>query len=1546
MLNFEELRTFNGGYVTDLVDSAEFKETYQKAVNGRLYSNNGTLAFCSVKGTKHVLNDPNIVKYLGYYAFKDELIVFVKSNKKITGTSDDGGLGTTVVNLVANNFSKVVPTPNTTITNVDSIEQNTTETITVIPPPPPVSSEIDFELNYSCVDDVAEEIDFTEYYQTDDTVPNLLSCLVTAGDTVIPQNNALYTDAIISISYDENGNLQERYLWVGYQNWDIKGKITTDGVFENEFYKRIYYTDVINPLRVVNIKDFNLPSKKGNEFDTLLKTTLLQPEIVSVQDGGELKSMKVLYVQRQISENGQVTEFSPSSFFASTYPEDSAISFRGGNVSEATGKSITVKVNIIDINIAQEVQVVAIEFEASGTPTAIRDLGRKPIGTVVEFTHFGNEGLFSSSLTLSDILTTKNTWKYAHDLSSKKNKLVVAGLRNDPVPSIISNMEYLFPLHSWNASGGTHDCLMNPKPWEFRYIDPSYEGKMIYVKRKLYRTIKVIGNFVLTFKNKATGQSFTREIFDSSNIYVDYTSIITDWLLDLESTEPLFNAYFPNLNVEALGEGLFMKPIDDSIITDFANYVFEVNTTQYIEDFENDTQFLPITVDVNNLVHGAVSAGFNEGNGIRVSYKVHKDEILRKATEPYRGTGKLVDYFTPSMKKGFFKGELYRLAFQAYDKDSVRLFSIPLGDIMIPEIGDMQTSIDDNGNSIITTTAYVNQEVNGSILYGVRVTLKIEVRLDCSLQDKLSMYQLLYVERNEDNRTILCQGISAPLNRVHTTHHPQHGMPTGVTNKWNLPYGGGPAYEDVGLHNFDIKGENYQTTGTDGGDRVISHRGLMYFDSPDIYYNKISTKYMNSVMVDIVGKLNTDHTADVIMESGEFLPSFGFGYGQEIYPKFSRKILHAQMNILDRPSINNKGRDSSTIFTTFVNFSVFARFTHYKKTHNIKKFTTMNRGETKSGSALDLQNDLHNGTFYLPNPSWYFGHYQRNWQIDDTGDANSQIFNYAIGSSGYPTIFLTTNDNLFTREFCGAALPGVSSQIRLGGTGYPVYDTIPLVNMFRNNRESVFGGRSRQNYSNNTYIPLSRTIPVRNDNNGTQFFEVEGDTYITLNMRTKNDHSDEIPWSSTTINNGGNTKSDYSDVETIQQHSAWTYGVVLETQVEPKLHYDYEFYRQSGIFNFSKTRNERINTCYFQENTFKKYIPKPFKFKDEPNMDNIVCTSEVKLSGEFFDAWTIFPVNNFYELEKNKGAVTNLAKQEEEIYAIQEHQTSLLYINRDELVNTASGSPIGVQQGSGAAISGHKVVSNFGTSIRRAVAETDKGFCFMDERKKEFVKMTTGMLLTNNLHLEWHALFSADPIIDTEAYHDEKYKETNIRIRTKSGAFYTLSYNEVMTKFNGDIKFNPDIFMKFDEKVFAPKSIVKGGVDNNNDLHELNEGMFLNFFDVQNTMKIGIIVNAQPNMVKIFKHFECTTNIGYHIKNIKARTSLDQTRTILASHDWYKIREGQHSVPLRNDTIDPTSIEMDDLRGKYIYLEAEIESINNTKIDIFAIVTHLRKSYI
>lgn len=116
--------------------------------------------------------------------------------------------------------------------------------------------------------------------------------------------------------------------------------------------------------------------------------------------------------------------------------------------------------------------------------------------------------------------------------------------------------------------------------------------------------------------------------------------------------------------------------------------------------------------------------------------------------------------------RGYQRGEFYRFGIVFYDKNGASSFAKFLGDIKIPEIYDA-----DQDMSLITSTIANN---NTSSLPNLKrfyieanvVYLKWNITLPTALEDRISAYSIVRVDRPEEDKTILGQGILNPLHDI------------------------------------------------------------------------------------------------------------------------------------------------------------------------------------------------------------------------------------------------------------------------------------------------------------------------------------------------------------------------------------------------------------------------------------------------------------------------------------------------------------------------------------------------------------------------------------------------------------------------------------------------------------------------------------------------------------------------------------------------------------------------------------------------------------
>jgi hypothetical protein len=1456
-LNNEELHLFFEGMKSSRAQHAEENKSFENGVNGRLHSRNGKLSFSSIKGTIEVYNNPLIVKYLGYFSFADELVLLVKYAAKIVGEN-------IIVNnesIFGENISIDIAFGDTTFNFSDELTINANEEITTTSIPL-LSTEETPLLNNFTEEVVNEIIDLSYYYSLGGVdVPNFEIC-ETGGIADAPEYNQEYSDAIIVLKKELDKTLTPRVSWIGHLNWDINRKINTVGIYENNYYKRVYLTDNINPLRVFNLKDNSLQFRQAEEFDINQKAVLLQPYISEITDEGAVKAMSVQYAYLLITENGQATSFSPYSEIKLIVKEDSDYLFQGGDIDETTTKAIRVKCPVIS-TLYKEIQCVAIEYKANTIPTAIRNLGKKDVSEIVEFIHTGNEAEFTENITLEDLIETNNIWTYCNDITTKRNILIAAGLRNVPYALQEKYVEDLFLFKGWDVNGNTHNSLINPEPQTYDHFDPTNTEDSLYLKKQLFTRFLFFGNATLTLKNKNIENSEESISFiSSSDQYIDYIDEIFEWLNGLDLTN------FPNLLITRVNNSILFSPIDSVIETDLSDYIFESSISQVIIDFQNEWTLLEPTVDLNKLIHGAQSYGFNKGAGVRISFKEEKEPILKASPELYEN-GPVLDLQTPVLKKTFVKDEIYRMSIQFF-KNGSPLFATVLGDIKTPGIGDFKKYLNVSGDVVIDNiNLHTNQsevsttDADGNItlmLYAHRIKMEVEVRIPCDFKKSVDSFQIQYVERTEKNRTILAQGISAPLVRLASWRNPSQASTNyapNVNGKWGLPFNGGPLYALHGLNEvYDDPeyGENWDKMNVFPNDwddngaikarvmrREIPNRKMFYFDSPDIINGRVSEKNISNGKVQILGRLNTDHTQNLIRSRypygglvGEsfFLgahPEEGIHEHYELWRQEDREIEQYK-NLSFSKKIGYKELSGIDVLKPWtVNVSIFSKFNHYKSEHTIEKATDLlNKGEIIPSAVLGTSFESVNLALTLfaqhafNSSLWLSGVYD-----DGEDEFRSGTGKSSQESEGYPTVFIRSDDDVFTDELIGEHVTnpiytkahtheGNAKNVDINGNvgnaggwvGVPVTDTHALINIKMGNELTVYGGRNKYAFSQNVFIPLSKVIPTQgaNSTNQSQKFSVEGDFYVSLYLRTKNDFSnrDESGFYTMYQDNSFSSGNGDHNVGDYNRGGAWAYGVILETEVESRLSSDYRFYRGDGSADFSLTLNEFINSAYFKKNDLRIYSPVPWNFKDDPLLTNILSASKVKLNGDIFDSWTTFLLNEFYELEKAKGIITNVTNWGDEIYAIQEFETNKINIDTSDFVTTDTGQQVAIQKGDGRTFTSHDKISDFGTSIRRALAEGEFGFSFFDEYNKSFVKIAEPISLKKEIEQKLQELFNDDRIIDTEGYYDNEYKETNIRIRTEKGNVYMLSYNELLGVFNGYLEYDNDIYIMFDKRVFAP----------------------------------------------------------------------------------------------------------------------------------------------
>lgn len=1491
--NYEILHSFEKGMQTDLNDNFESNKSVIFAENCRLISENGILSYSDLKGTKHVYTNPHIVKYLGAAVFSDEIILIVKYD---------------------------------------------TEVIT-----PPSSTIIIEEPNYNNII-TSETIDLTRYYN-DVIIPELTEYCPDEVDNDEIYNNE-YSDAIISLTHDTNGVIHESILWNGNMNLDINRKIVTKNIYENSDIKRVYFTDYLNPLRSINIKDLNLASYGAKQFNIISDAQLLQSYVDTIGYQGQLKAMSVQYVHRLTTYAGNITTFSQLSEITKIVKEDNAEKYRGGDVSENTNKNVNVICPVLNYEDFKEIECFAIEFETDGIPTSIVSLGTKNVQEINNFIHDGNESKVKETLSFSEIIDNSNIWKYCSSLEINNNKLIAGAIRNEPFPYLSQELEELFLLKGFDENGTTHNTLINEEPYNYRYIDPNNRDSYIAIEKRLFTKINVYGSFKIKLINNITNEYIETSFFNSLDEYTSYLNSIFNWLEGEDLT-----VKFPNLTVSKVSQGIVFERTLSTIKTNLSDYVIIINNPQHIIDYKNQYDVnTNINVDIDNLIYGYQSWGFNDGTGVRITFTEDNYHILSKDTVNYQGTGPFLNLEAPNDKKYFMKDEIYRLAIQLY-KDGIPLFAIPLGDIKTPILGKVVKDL--TYDPLNPDKVYKNFYEENNKLYTSGICLSVDFTLECKYKKYVDSYQLVYVERTEKNRTILTQGLATPLTRIRefnqSTYFGQEKVPE-VFRKWTLAHRGGIYTDGWGLSTFDDHGENYNDDVNIPPDesaqsRIITARNMFTFDSPDLIYNKISDNLIENGTCEILNNIRPDNNLTFHTPVQPVVPSdttfsrrikgYNIDYDEEWWRLF---LEDKELSGYITGKENTPGK-----IEYFTDISILTYKHDFTPEDNIpiEKARTMLPGQIIPSTELNAGFELSNNAITFGQPAFYYDYYTRVGFIAADGEqAYSTLWINGINRlTGNKTVFIRTKENIFTPNFYNLDT-NVNSLIFDPYLYYDdnkgfdklqhVTDSHAIINIKLNNIDTIYGGRNIRNFKDNIYIPLSRIIPITDEYNGSQHSKIYGDTYVSLFIREKTNFPDDI---GIDISGDKSEIAGYKLWDNSNACPSWSYGVVLETQVEERLTSNSRNYRKSDSVNFTEALEENINEAYNQNNNLKYYIPKPNDFIETIEFPHIISASKTKIKGEITDSWSQFQLNNFYELDRDKGVVHNLVEFNDFLFAIQK-VTSKISIDVNAVITTSDG-PISIEKGIGKYFNDHKEISQFGTQIRRnIIVVPNDNYYFFDENKIEFIMGIKPLLKENNLYLSTYKKYN-NKIIDINWFYDIYNNEVNCQINDGEEK-HTYSYNLLLKVFNGIYKiYDNDIFIQYKNNIYTPKASDK------TKLYQLNEGNIMHFFDIYYDSEIHIIVNEKISMTKILKALTLNLQSDDKVYLTTITDSSGYEVMLTDRNKDYIIREGMHTFPTQN------ALDNKELRGQYFTIKFKFKNRTKNIINKFSnFIAYLRKSYL
>ena len=267
------------------------------------------------------------------------------------------------------------------------------------------------------------------------------------------------------------------------------------------------------------------------------------------------------------------------------------------------------------------------------------------------------------------------------------------------------------------------------------------------------------------------------------------------------------------------------------------------------------------------------------------------------------------------------------------------------------------------------------------------------------------------------------------------------------------------------------------------------------------------------------------------------------------------------------------------------------------------------------------------------------------------------------------------------------------------------------------------------------------------------------------------------------------------------------------------------------------------------------FIPKPLSNLPSNRIDTRVLYSGAKINGESVDSWRSFKLEDYTDLDGNRGEVNKLVTFKDNLYFLQSNGFGALAISPTSTVLDESGTSIVL--GTGSVIQDFQYLSNtVGTVDSKSVISTEKGIYWVDRvAKKIYAFRANGLECITDIHgmKSW-----ASREITKDTQLNTGYDTVNSEVLFSHGDYNSLVFNETINAFTSFYNTAPTTFIEAKDKLLGirDRPHLHGRVYEHNTNGKYNYGSTLG-------AEIQFIVNPDPLYTKTFD------TIVWSVKNTK-----------------------------------------------------------------------------
>jgi len=334
---------------------------------------------------------------------------------------------------------------------------------------------------------------------------------------------------------------------------------------------------------------------------------------------------------------------------------------------------------------------------------------------------------------------------------------------------------------------------------------------------------------------------------------------------------------------------------------------------------------------------------------------------------------------------------------------------------------------------------------------------------------------------------------------------------------------------------------------------------------------------------------------------------------------------------------------------------------------------------------------------------------------------------------------------------------------------------------------------------------------------------------------------------------------------------------------------DYDSYQnitEGGDPDIGYSALYQYNTVYSQENTVKKYFPRPAgdDFQELSTFNTRIIVSERKFNGESSDSWLKFLPNNFIDVDGGYGEITNIMNYNNNLLFWQPSAVGLTNVDPRSLIT--DNNPGSLVLGTGSVLTRFDYLStNIGNSNTFNIVNAPRGIYWYDSILNTIARYN-GEYIERLSKLKGVQSYLNDSDFDNAIIeYDPKYDEILISLFEGNANGTTLVYNELTDSFTGFYTYLPSRYFRVRDK------IISSGNNDHLYMHGTSNSNYGTFYGIYNDSTLLTLVNSDMDHMKVFD------GINYPSYSYNNSGVLDFTDTF-ESYKAYDSYQNTDEIPL------------------------------------------------